>query len=83
MAELGDEARSVRHHKMRIAFLFSAMRHFARELRRLRWTVEYMSLDAPDNRGSLTERLARPSPATGPSMWASPSRGSGRGCGGP
>ena len=33
MAELGDEARHVRHHRKKIAFLFSAMRHFAAELR--------------------------------------------------
>ncbi len=57
MAELGDEARYVRHHKKKIAFLFSAMRHFADELRGLGWTVEYVTLDAPDNRGSFTAQL--------------------------
>ncbi|MDP3242177.1 MAG: cryptochrome/photolyase family protein, partial [Reyranella sp.] len=57
MAELGDEARYVRHHKKKIAFLFSAMRHFAAELRGLGWTVEYVTLDAPDNRGSFTAQL--------------------------
>ncbi len=57
MAELGDEARYVRHHKKKIAFLFSALRHFADELRGLGWTVEYVTLDAPDNRGSFTAQL--------------------------
>ena len=36
MAELHDEATYVRHHKKKIAFLFSAMRHFAGELRSTR-----------------------------------------------
>jgi deoxyribodipyrimidine photolyase-related protein len=57
MAELGDEAGYVRHHKKKIAFLFSAMRHFAAELRGLGWTVDYVTLDDPDNRGSFTEQL--------------------------
>jgi len=57
MAELGDETRYVRHHKKKIAFLFSAMRHFAGELRGLGWTVDYVTLDAPDNRGTFTEQL--------------------------
>ena len=57
MAELGEEARYVRHHKKKIAFLFSAMRHFAAELRELGWRVEYVTLDAKGNRGSFTEQL--------------------------
>jgi deoxyribodipyrimidine photolyase-related protein len=57
MAELADEARYVRHHKKKIAFLFSAMRHFAAELRGLGWTVEYVALDTPDNRGCFTAQL--------------------------
>jgi deoxyribodipyrimidine photolyase-related protein len=58
MAELDDETRYVRHHKKKIAFLFSAMRHFAEELRRAGWTVDYIALDAPGHRGSFTEQLA-------------------------
>ena len=57
MAELGDEARYVRHHRKKIAFLFSAMRHFAVELRGLGWRVEYVTLDAKDNGGSFTAQL--------------------------
>ncbi|OYW86736.1 MAG: cryptochrome/photolyase family protein, partial [Pseudomonadales bacterium 32-61-5] len=57
MAELDDEARSVRHHKKKIAFLFSAMRHFAGELRGRGWTVEYVTLEAGHNRGSFTAQL--------------------------
>ena len=59
MAELHDEATYVRHHKKKIAFLFSAMRHFAEELRRAGWTVDYVTLDAPDNEGSFTGQVAR------------------------
>jgi deoxyribodipyrimidine photolyase-related protein len=59
MAELHDEATYVRHHKKKIAFLFSAMRHFAEELRALGWTVEYVTLDDPDNQGSFSAQIAR------------------------
>ena len=41
MAELPEEAGYVRHHKKKIAFLFSAMRHFARELQEQGYTVHY------------------------------------------
>ena len=58
MAELHDEATYVRHHKKKIAFLFSAMRHFAKELRALGWTVDYVKLGAPTNRGSFSGQLA-------------------------
>ncbi len=58
MAELHDEATYVRHHKKKIAFLFSAMRHFAEELRALGWTVDYVKLDAPENQGSFSGQLA-------------------------
>ena len=53
MAELQDEASYVRHHKKKIAFLFSAMRHFAEELRILGWTVDYVTLDDSSNRYSF------------------------------
>jgi deoxyribodipyrimidine photolyase-related protein len=57
IAELHDEASYVRHHKKKIAFIFSAMRHFAEELRAAGWTVEYVKLDDPANRGSFTAQL--------------------------
>jgi deoxyribodipyrimidine photolyase-related protein len=58
MAELQDEASYVRHHKKKIAFIFSAMRHFAEELRALGWTVDYVMLDDPTNQGSFTAQVA-------------------------
>lgn len=58
MAELGDEATYVPHHKKKIAFVFAAMRHFAGELRAGGWTVDYVTLDDPGNRSGLTAQLA-------------------------
>jgi deoxyribodipyrimidine photolyase-related protein len=59
MAELDAEATYVRHHKKKIAFLFSAMRHFAEELRALGWTVDYITLDSPDNAGDFSAQVAQ------------------------
>jgi len=50
MAELRVEATYVRHHKKKIAFLFSAMRHFRDELRNRGYLVSYSALDDPDNK---------------------------------
>ncbi|MQX51692.1 cryptochrome/photolyase family protein [Alcanivorax sediminis] len=41
MAELADEARYVKHHQQKLALIFSAMRHFAAELRSTGWQVDY------------------------------------------
>jgi deoxyribodipyrimidine photolyase-related protein len=59
MAEVMDETKYVRHHVKKIAFLFSAMRHFARELEDLGWRVDYRKIDDADNAGSFTGELAR------------------------
>jgi len=59
MAEVADEAGYVPHHRKKIAFLFSAMRHFADELRALGWRVDYVTLDDAGNTGSLTGEVAR------------------------
>ncbi len=57
MAEVAEEATYVRHHKQKIAFLFSAMRHFAAELEAEGFTVRYRTIDDPANRGSLVEEV--------------------------
>jgi len=44
MCELYNEAEYVKHHKKKIAFLFSAMRHFAEELRTHGYKVTYLKL---------------------------------------
>ncbi|MGB0571011.1 MAG: cryptochrome/photolyase family protein [Alphaproteobacteria bacterium] len=59
IAEVADEANYVPHHKKKIAFLFSAMRHFASELSAAGWTVRYIKLNDPDNTGSLDGELQR------------------------
>ncbi|QXQ06483.1 cryptochrome/photolyase family protein [Sphingosinicellaceae bacterium] len=59
LAELQDEATYVHHHKKKIALLFSAMRHFADELREAGWAVDYVTLDAAGNTGSFTGEVSR------------------------
>lgn len=59
MTEVADEAEYVRHHKAKIALIFSAMRHHAADLRERGWTVDYIALDDADNSGSFTGEIAR------------------------
>jgi deoxyribodipyrimidine photolyase-related protein len=59
MAEVHGEATYVRHHKQKIAFLFSAMRHFAEELRAEGVRVDYVRLDDPANTGSFQGEVER------------------------
>ncbi len=59
MAEVMSEATYVKHHKKKIAFLFSAMRHFAEELREKGFQVRYVTLDDPENTQNLKGELAR------------------------
>ena len=51
MVEVMGEARQVPHHKKKIAFLFSAMRHFAQELREAGIRVIYKTL--PETTGKI------------------------------
>lgn len=67
MAEVMSEATYVKHHKKKIAFLFSAMRHFADELRGRGLQVRYVTLDDPENTQSLKGELARVLAETGAS----------------
>ena len=59
MAEVTAEATYVRHHKKKIAFLFSAMRHFAEALRDAGWRVDYVRLDDAGNTGTLSGETRR------------------------
>ncbi len=59
MMEVGDETTYVRHHKQKIAYILSAMRHHAKALEKAGWTVDYVKLDDPDNAGSFTGEIAR------------------------
>ncbi|MFM8700270.1 MAG: cryptochrome/photolyase family protein [Hyphomicrobiales bacterium] len=59
MAEVADETVYVPHHPQKIAFIFSAMRHFAERLKGEGFQVEYIMLDDPDNSGSFEGEVAR------------------------
>ena len=59
MCEVWDEATYVKHHKKKIAFIFSAMRHFAEELSQQGYNVKYVKLDDPDNTGSFQGEVTR------------------------
>ena len=65
ICELMEEATYVRHHPKKIAFLFSAMRHLAEELRGDGFNVRYVKLDDPANTGSLEAGIASALAATG------------------
>jgi deoxyribodipyrimidine photolyase-related protein len=59
MAEVRGEATAVRHHKKKIAFIFSAMRHFAAELEARGFTVHYTRINDPKNAGSFRAEAER------------------------
>jgi deoxyribodipyrimidine photolyase-related protein len=59
MAELDEETAYVPHHKSKMAFILSAMRHHADDLRSAGWSVDYVKLTDPENSGSFTDELAR------------------------
>lgn len=53
MAEVQEEASYVKHHKKKLALIFSAMRHFAYELSGEGFQVCYRKYDDAKNKGSL------------------------------
>ncbi|WP_164155659.1 cryptochrome/photolyase family protein [Sandarakinorhabdus rubra] len=59
MMEVAEEAAYVPHHPQKIALFFSAMRHFAEELRAAGWRVDYVTLDDPANTGDFTGEVTR------------------------
>lgn len=67
MAEVAAETTYVPHHKKKIALVLSAMRHFADQLQRGGWLVDYVKLDDPENSeslaGELTKAVARHAPS--------------------
>ena len=65
MCEVREEATYVRHHPKKIAFLFSAMRHFAEELKNKGYSLHYVTLDDPENTGSFDGEIRRALKATG------------------
>ncbi len=59
MMEVEDETTYVRHHKAKIAYILSAMRHHAKALAERGWSVDYVKLTDPGNRGSFSGEIAR------------------------
>lgn len=59
MAEVMDEASYAKHHKKKLIFVFSSMRHFAEKLRQQGQHVTYVSLDDPNNTHSITSEVNR------------------------
>ncbi len=59
MVEASAEARNVPHHKQKIAFVLSAMRHFAEDLRAEGVQVDYILMDDPDNAQDLGRELGK------------------------
>lgn len=59
MCELRDEATRVKHHPKKIALWFSAMRHFAEELRHKRINVRYVEFNDSLNTHNLTGEVKR------------------------
>ncbi len=65
MAEVAAEATYVKHHPKKIAFIFAAMRKFARALEADGWSVRYTQLDDTQNAGSIIGELLRRMEETG------------------
>lgn len=59
MMEVADETSYVRHHKAKLVYILSAMRHHAEALRQAGWRIDYVRLDDRDNSGSFTGEIAR------------------------
>ena len=59
LCEVFDEAVYVKHHQKKIAFLFSAMRHFAASLSDAGWNVDYVRLDQDGNSHSFSGEVAQ------------------------
>ena len=57
MCEVKQEAKNISHHKKKILFLFSIMRHFAKELKDEGYNVLYIKYDDKINQGSFTNQL--------------------------
>ena len=59
MVEIEEETTYVRHHRRKLAYVLSAMRHHREFLRDLGWTVDYVELEDQGNTGSFTGEVMR------------------------
>ena len=58
MMELSNEVNYVNHHKKKIVLLFSAMRHFAKELEKT-LPIDYVTIDDEKNSGNLHSEIIK------------------------
>lgn len=59
MCEILEECTTPKHHKKKIAFILSCMRHFADELKTAGFNVFYVTLDDLDNTHSFKSEILR------------------------
>ncbi len=59
MVEPRKSSEKANHHKKKLIFLISSMRHFAQELQENGWTVEYIKMSSLENSGSLRSEILR------------------------
>lgn len=59
MCELDQQMTSVKHHKQKIAYWLSTMRHFAEKLKNMGFTVYYVTIDDKDNTHNFCTELMR------------------------
>lgn len=57
--EVNEEATYIKHHKKKIILIFSAMRHFAKELSKKNYAVHYIKIDDKENTGSFHGEVQR------------------------
>ncbi len=59
MCEIKDEATFIKHHKKKIAFIFSAMRHFAQQLEDKKINILYSKIEDKDNTHHFVSEIKR------------------------
>ena len=59
MVEIEEETRYVRHHRRKLAYVLSAMRHHRLALEEAGWLVDYVELEDEGNSGSFTGEVMR------------------------
>jgi deoxyribodipyrimidine photolyase-related protein len=59
MCEVNQEATFVKHHKKKIAFILSAMRHYWEDIKAKNMNIHYVKMNDPDNSGTFKGEVKR------------------------
>ncbi len=59
LCETLDWFTTVKHHKKKIVFILSSMRHFSETLKQKKWPVIYVKLNEEDNTGTIIGEIKR------------------------